>query len=476
MRDYTVRHYCEQDFYNWVRDKKIAVVGAGISNRPLISWLYRMTPKITVFDQMTADNLRLKDIQDKFAAEGLDLEWSIGNNYLDKLHGFDLIFRTPIMRPDHPALLQAAVEGSIITSEMSVFLSLCPAHVTGITGSDGKTTTTTLIGELYEAAGRKVWVGGNIGTPLLDKVNQIGIEDEVVVELSSFQLFDLVPYIDTAVVTNISPNHLDIHTDYEEYIYAKQNIFKAQRPFDRLVLNYANRQSRAFAKQTRSEVVWFNRKESYTGLNIWYSGQTILSQRGQEDSKALLKIEDIVLPGRFNIDNYMAAWAAVADRIDAKYLQEVATKFKGVPHRLELVREHNGVRWYNSSIDSTPTRTTTTLETLYEQGRPIILICGGRDKDLDYSEVGRMIAKTVSQIIFCGENFPLISAAIMDAGKTAEQLPMFETKNYEEAVTLAAKIAKPGESVLLSPTGTSFDQFFNFEERGEVFRHLVLNL
>lgn len=471
-----MRHFREEDFCNWVRDKKIAVVGAGISNRPLIRWLYRMTQRITVFDQMTEDNPRLKAIRDEFALDNLELEWSIGDNYLDRLHGFDLVFRTPIMRPDHPALTKTAAEGAIITSEMSVFLSLCPAHVTGITGSDGKTTTTTLIGELYEAADKKVWVGGNIGTPLLDKIAQIGIEDEVVVELSSFQLFDLVPYIDTAVITNISPNHLDIHTDYEEYICAKQNIFKAQRPFDRLVLNYSDRKSHVFAQQARGEVVWFNRKEPYDGLNIWCSGQNILSRRGQDDSEILLDIKDIILPGRFNVDNYMAAWAAVSERIAPKYLQEIAVKFKGVPHRLELVREHNGIRWYNSSIDSTPTRTTTTLETLYDQGRPIILLCGGRDKDLDYSELGQMIAKTVSRIIFCGENSPQIRSAIMSAGKTADQLPMLEAANYEEAVNLAAKIAKPGESVLLSPAGTSFDQFFNFEERGEVFRQLVLNL
>ncbi|HHV42236.1 MAG TPA: UDP-N-acetylmuramoyl-L-alanine--D-glutamate ligase [Clostridiaceae bacterium] len=470
-----MKDYAERDFRAWVKDKKIAVVGAGISNRPLISWLYQMNKDITVFDQMGDDNERLQIIKAEFVEAGLDLRWSTGDNYLDRLTGFDLVFRTPIMRPDHPALSKAAAEGAIITSEMSIFLSLCPAHVTGITGSDGKTTTTTLIGELYKAAGKKVWVGGNIGTPLLDKISLIEAEDEVVVELSSFQLFDLVPYVDTAVITNIFPNHLDIHTSYEEYILTKKNIFKAQSPFDRLVLNYADAKLRSFADQSRGEIVWFNKQDDYRGLKIWCQDPYIWKQRGRGALDPLLKTDDIVLPGRFNVDNYMAAWAAVDGRIPAAHLYEVATMFKGVPHRLELIRVHKDVRWYNSSIDSTPTRTVNTLRTLAEQGRPIILICGGRDKDLDYSEVGRTIAETVSHLIFCGENASLIKSAVKASGDAVD-LPMYDASTYQEAVKYAASIAEAGSSVLLSPTGTSFDQFFNFEERGDAFRNLVLEL
>ncbi|HHU07607.1 MAG TPA: UDP-N-acetylmuramoyl-L-alanine--D-glutamate ligase [Clostridiaceae bacterium] len=475
-----MRRVYASDFQSWIENKKIAVVGAGISNRPLVRWLYRYNRDISVFDQMEKGNKRMKTIMSDFEAEGIHLAWVAGESYLDRLTGFDLVFRTPIMRPDHPALLRVGEEGAIITSEMSLFLALCPAHTTGITGSNGKTTTTTLISELYKSAGRKVWTGGNIGTPLLNKVFEMEEDDEVVVELSSFQLFDLVARLDTAVVTNILPNHLDIHEDFDEYIAAKKNIFKEQRPYDRLVLNYSDSISRSFALEARGEIVWFNRKDSRRSKSLFLEGDKIWFRNGSGDTVALVEKEDIVLPGRFNIDNYMAAWGAVAGRIEPLNLRKVASSFKGVPHRMELVREHEGIRWYNSSIDSTPERTITTLETLFLQGRPIVLICGGRDKNLDYSELGPVILDTVTKIVFCGENTPLIRSSVAAAELKrkikVESIPMHEATSYEEAVRLAAKIAQPGDSVLLSPTGTSFDRFFNFEERGETFRQLVLEL
>ncbi len=467
-------------FQSWIEKKKIAVVGAGISNRPLIRWLYRYNRNISVFDQMEKDNQRLKSIISDFEAEDIRLEWSVGQDYLDRLTGFDLIFRTPIMRPDHPALQRAGAEGAVITSEMSLFLSLCPAHTTGITGSNGKTTTTTLISELYESAGGEVWTGGNIGRPLLDQVFLMKEDDEVVVELSSFQLFDLVAQLDTAVITNTLPNHLDIHKDFDEYIAVKKNIIKEQRPFDRLVLNYEDSISRGIAAEAKGEIVWFNHKDTYRGKSIFCEDDKIWFRSGADEAVSLLETRDIVLPGRFNVDNYMAAWGAVAGRIEPHNLREVAVSFKGVPHRMELVRELNDIRWYNSSIDSTPERTITTLKTLYQQGRPIILICGGRDKNLDYTELGSVILDNVKKIIFCGENTPLIKKSIASAAQEknieTESIEMHDASTYEEAVKLAADIARPGYSVLLSPTGTSFDRFFNFEERGETFRHLVLEL
>lgn len=475
-----MKRFHVSDFRSWIENKKIAVVGAGISNRPLVRWLYQYNRDISVFDRMEEDNERLKSIINDFEAENIHLKWSVGEGYLDRMTGFDLVFRTPIMRPDHQALLRAREEGAVITSEMSLFLALCPAHVTGITGSNGKTTTTTLISELYRTAGREVWTGGNIGIPLLDKVFQIKEDDEVVVELSSFQLFDLTARLDTAVITNLLPNHLDVHRDFEEYVSAKKNIIKEQRPYDRLVLNYSDSISRSMAAEARGEIVWFNRRDSDLGKSIFCEGDKVWLRNNAEEEIPLLKMQDIVLPGRFNVDNYMAAWGAVAGRIEPENLSKVASSFKGVPHRMEFVREHKGVYWYNSSIDSTPERTITTLKTLFQQGRPIILICGGRDKNLDYAELGEVILDTVKKIVFCGENTPLIKESLFQAEQKrnikSDSIMMFDASSYEEAIKLAAENSHSGDSVLLSPTGTSFDLFFNFEERGETFRHIVLKL
>lgn len=472
-----MKRYYLEDIKKWLSQKRIAVVGAGISNRPLINWLYQFNSNISIFDQMEEDNPRLVKIKNEYQAQDINLSWSTGADYLKDLSGFDLIFRTPIMRPDHPALIKAREEGAQISSEMSLFLSLCPSHVTGITGSNGKTTTTSLIGKLYEAAGKRVYVGGNIGTPLLDQVFFMAEDDEVVVELSSFQLFDLVTHLDTAVITNISPNHLDIHKDYEEYAKVKKSIFKSQRPFDRLVLNYEDELSRSYLSRSGGEIVWFNNKDFLRGLKIWLEDGTIWQKFNGEDKIPLIKKEDVLLPGRFNLDNYMAAWAAVTGRIEEINLHKVASSFKGVPHRMELIRELNDILWYNSSIDSTPSRTINTLTTIAEQGRPIILICGGRDKDLDYEELGEVILNTVDHLIYCGENSDLIKAALARSSrkKQADQksITSYDAYSYEEAVNYASSIAKAGDLILLSPTGTSFDRFFNFEERGEYFRKLV---
>lgn len=358
-------------------------------------------------------------------------------------------------------------------------MELCPARLFGVTGSDGKTTTTTLIARMLEQAGYTVHLGGNIGTPLLDRIDTIQPDDMVVLELSSFQLMSMRKSPDVALVTNITPNHLDVHRDYQEYIDAKRNIALYQ-PFDgRLILNAGNYGSRMLGSDARGEVTYFSRTRQELSDGFLLEDDQLVYRKGGV-SHPFLNASDILLPGRHNLENYLAAAAVVWPYVRPEHIRAVARAFGGVAHRLELIRVLDDVRWYNSSIDTSPTRTKAALQAMADRREQVVLITGGADKKSDYTGLGESIVEVSRTIIFCGANADLIEQKIRYEaafkGVRVDELTMIHCDSYEEAVEAARQHARPGEVVVLSPAGTSFDRFRHFEERGNLFRDLVMAL
>ena len=464
-------------FKHSLAGKRIAVIGAGISNRPLLRWLYPLNPDITVFDMMEKEDPRLLSIQADFWDRGMTLDWVTGPGYLDRLAGFDLIFRTPKMKLDLPQLLAEKERGAKITSEIALFCQLCPAPLYGITGSDGKTTTTSLISHMLDAAGHRVYTGGNIGTPLIDRIDQIRPGDRVVLELSSFQLMDMKERIHRAVITNIIPNHLDFHKDYQEYQEAKQNIYAYQTKEDILILNGLDPLVASFANEAKGRVRCFNQPCPQASLSSWRQAGKLWLGAPDKDPQVILEEGEVLIPGSFNLENILAAAAATADDVPLEAMAETGKTFKGVAHRMEVVAVIDGVSWHNSSVDSSPSRTLKTLSAFYEENRPLILITGGQDKKSDYSGLGLAIAQAAKGIILCGQNAQLILDSIRQesqaAGLDFDSLHIEEADNYEEAVLAARRLARPGDAVLFSPAGTSYDRYHHFEERGLHFRRLV---
>jgi len=468
-RVYMVNEKLEQ-FKKDIITKKVAVLGIGISNTPLIRYLGSMGVSVTAFDK--ADRDELEPVLNTL--EGLDVQYCLGEGYLEKLKGFDVIFKTPKVRFDIPELLREAEAGALITSEMEVFCRLCPARIFGITGSDGKTTTTTLIYKILEQHGYKCWLGGNIGTPLLDRIDEINETDMVVLELSSFQLHTMRNRINTAVVTNLSPNHLDVHTSMAEYIDAKKNIFLYQNENDTLVLNYDNEITRGFMPEGPGRVIMFSRKSDLDEGVVLSGSRIVYRHGGREDY--IVDTEDILIPGVHNIENYMAAAAATIDFVSPKDVRAVASSFRGVEHRNEHVRDINGVSFYNDSIGSSPTRTIATIRSFRDR---VILIAGGYDKHLPYDEMGETLAQRVKCLVLVGQTSDKIEKALRDetarSGLGAD-IPVIRCSTMQEAVQRAYQSAAPGDVVLLSPASASFDMYKNFEERGRHFKKIVMEL
>ena len=449
-------------FKNYVKGKKIGVVGIGISNMPLIELLCENGAIVTAYDKKTED--KLGENGEKLKKLGAKLV--CGENYLDNLSG-DIIFKTPGMRFDHSALINARENGSIITSEMEVFFEVCPSKIIAVTGSDGKTTTTTLIYKILTESGYNCHLGGNIGTPLLCRTDEIKETDIAVLELSSFQLHTMKKSADVAVVTNISPNHLDMHKSYEEYIEAKCNIFLNQNEDGVLVVNKANDVSYSLGKSAKGNVTVFGYENScdvYTeNGEIFAFGEKIMDEA------------DIKIPGKHNVENYMAAISATKGLAKKEAIINVARTFGGVEHRIEFVRELDGVRYYNSSIDSSPNRTINTLKVFDK----VVLITGGKDKGISYDELGEWLAKKTKHIVLIGKTGPVIKESlekyVKETGIGADIKTEF-CQNYEEAVSAARNASEKGDVVLLSNASTSFDMFNNFEERGNLFKNIVNNL
>lgn len=489
-----------KDFKDSIAGKRAAVIGVGISNRPLIKWLHGLNVKVTAFDRLPEDDPSIVKTKREFESEGIDIEWSLGSDYLDSLMNepFEYVFKTPKMRYTEPPLIAARNNGSILTTEMELFMNLCPARIFAVTGSDGKTTTTTLISELLKAQGYNVHVGGNIGTPLLDRIEQIREDDMVVLELSSFQLLDSVTSADVAVVTNITPNHLDFHKDYDEYIDSKKNIFKYQAPTGRLVINSACDITYRMKDEARASVSFFALDEAVAGR----SGNSKLKTIGFVDDEGFLTIDspdgrvrlvnekDIMIPGKHNVENYLAAALAVNGYVTGDSFAHVAKTFKGVPHRIELVRELDGVRYYNSSIDTSPNRTMNTMNALAGRGERGVLITGGADKKCDYTGLGNAILNVCDRIIIYGSNADFIKN-ILENEASGRHYEIYEIESadgevwefentreavenkYKEAVSMARSLAREGEIVIMSSVGTSYDHFRHFEHRGDLFKEIV---
>ena len=448
-----------ENFKTDIKNKKIDVIGIGISNTPLIKFLAENGASVCACDRRSKEALgKTYDELQK-----LGVRFCLGDEYLDHLSG-DIIFKTPGLRFDNPALLKAAENGALITSEMELFCEFCPAKIIAVTGSDGKTTTTTLIHKMLTCEDYKTWLGGNIGNPLFCSLEDISPDDWVVLELSSFQLHTMKTSPHIAVITNISPNHLDMHKSYEEYIDAKKNIMLYQNSDDILVVNMDNDVTKKIGKEAKGEMKGFGWDSSY--YTYTENGEIFLG------GKKIINTADIKIPGNHNIENYMAAITATDGLVSRKTVEYVAKNFGGVEHRIELVRTLNGIKFYNSSIDSSPNRTKNTLSVFPEK---IVMIAGGKDKGIPYDDIGSVIVEHVKTLILIGATAEKIKSAVL-ATPGHESVDIIECDEYKDAVDTAYNHATSGDCVVLSPASTSFDRFKNFEERGNLFKALVNDL
>lgn len=444
-------------YFEALRGKQVAVLGLGVSNRPLVRLLLEFGCQVTGCDKTPREKLD----EEVLALEQAGCCLQVGEGYLEDVEA-DVVFRTPGMHPGNPAIETLRRRGAEITSEMEVFFEVAPCHLIAVTGSDGKTTTTTLIAEMLKAEGKTVWLGGNIGTPLLPLCREMKQDDYAVVELSSFQLMDMKRSPQRAVVTNLAPNHLDVHKDMEEYVQAKKNIFRFQRPGDLLVLNGDNEITASFAGAGQTH--FFSRKGR---TNCVWEENGAIYRRGEK----ILETADILIPGTHNVENYMAAIAAVDGLVSDDAIRRVARNFGGVEHRIELVRIKDGVKFYNDSIASSPSRTIAGLRSFTQK---VILIAGGYDKHIPYDVLGPEICAHVRKLFLCGATAGKIRAAVEQTGM--EQPEITDCGDFESAVRCAAAAARAGDIVLMSPASASFDQFKNFMVRGECFKKIVKEL
>ena len=457
----TIKEYLEE-----IQGRPVAVIGMGVSNTPLIKMLLRAGAEVTVRDRVPRDRAA-EQVQE---LESLGARMILGEEYLQDLHE-DVIFRTPGLSPNTPELVNAVQRGIELSSEMELFFQTCPSRLIGVTGSDGKTTTTTIIAEFLKEAGRNVYVGGNIGKPLLPDVADMVEEDFAVLELSSFQLMTMEQSPHIAVVTNLSPNHLDYHHTIEEYVRAKKNIFLHQGEGDRAIFNYDNQLTRDLAEKAGGAVTFFSRRERLEEGVYLRDGAIWLTNA--QGSREVLPTRDIRLPGVHNIENYMAAIAAVDGLVPDKCVRAVAARFQGVEHRIELVRELDGVKYYNDSIGTSPSRTVACLESFPE---PVILIAGGYDKGIPFHALALEIRERVKTLVLTGDTARAIRQAVEEAEGGRGGPEIIQTEDLAGAVEAARRAAGPGDVVVLSPACAAFDRFKNFMERGRAFKELVRSL
>ena len=457
------------EFNQYIRGRRVAVIGLGVSNIPLLDYLCTKGAIVTVFDSRNIDDIP-KEITDKITK--YSMAFSFGENYLKRLEGFDVIFRSPSCLPNKPELEAEVERGAILTTEVEMLMRMCPGLIIGVTGSDGKTTTTTLIYEILKQEGYNCFLGGNIGIPLFTKIEEMTPDDIVVLELSSFQLMGMQVSPHISVITNITPNHLNIHSSYEEYIEANKNIFKYQSENGIVVLNYDNEITKKCAKEAVGKVRWFSGTQKLDDGFI-VDGD-VIKECEDKIRKHILNTKNVQLRGKHNYENICTALAATKDLVSMDNAVKTVSEFKGVEHRLELVREINGVKWFNDSVSSTPTRTIAGLKSYDEE---IVLIAGGYDKNLDYTPIAKPILDKVKVLILLGAT----SGKIFDSVKAEEEkqgkkIEIYMCENLKETVELANKVAKEGQVVLFSPASASFDLFKNFADRGEKFKALVNDL
>ena len=457
---------CKQ-FFDKLSGKKIAMCGIGVSNTPLILSFLAKGARVIACDRRTRE--QIGELADRLENAGAELQ--LGEHYLENLE-VDVIFRTPGMNFNLPELEKARKRGIAVTSEMEVFFDLCPATVFAVTGSDGKTTTTTLIAKMLEAEGKKVFVGGNIGNPLLPEIENITKEDYVVVELSSFQLISMRKSPDVAVVTNVAPNHLDIHKDMDEYVEAKKNILLHQNAFSRTVLNRDNDITEGFRKYVRGQSLGFSmERRLHNGAWLDHKGMLHMSYRGID--VPVLDRKEISVIGDHNVANYLAAITAVWGYVGVDSIKKVAHEFLGVEHRIEFVRELDGVKYYNDSIASSPTRTIAGLKAF---DRKVMLIAGGYDKHIPFEPLMPYLVDKVKKLYLCGATADKIENCLKNYEGYKGSPEIVRVKDIEEAVKCAHRDAVSGDIVTLSPACASFDAFPNFAQRGNFFKKVVNSL
>lgn len=443
------------------KNKTAVVIGLGISNVPLIEFLVSHGARVSARDKKEFSKLtpEAKEIAGKC------FEVVCGENYLDNIEG-DIVFRTPSLRPDNPKLVEAEKKGITVTSEMELFFELCPGKTVCITGSDGKTTSTmlTYMALKEKFGGENVWVGGNIGTPLLPEVEKMNENSWAVLELSNFQLISMKRSPDLALITNIAPNHLDFHRDMDEYIESKTHIFKYQKPGSRIILNSKNEITRGLAPLVPPT----------SELNFFLGSGTVESN-GMiiREGNPFMPSEDIILPGRHNVENYMGVIALIGDIVGEEIINRIAKTFKGVKHRIQLVREKDGIKYYNSSIDSSPTRTSACLRSFPKDVRPIV-ICGGYDKHIPFGPLADVLCERAKRVVLTGATMKVIKAELDK--KDCPKPEIIEIPDFTEAVNTACRSAVSGDVVILSPGCASFDAFRNFEDRGDYFIKLIEGL
>ena len=457
-----------EEFEKNLINKKVAIIGIGVSNLPLIDYMYEKGAKVTAFDNRELNEFS-EDIIEKI--QKYQFDFIGGENNLSFLKGFDIVFRAPSCLPTRKELEEEAKRGAIVTTEIEMLIKLAPCKVIGITGTEGKTTTSSIIYEIVKEAGYKCYLGGNIGNPIFTKLNEINKEDIIVLEMSSFQLMGMKVSPDIALVTNIYPDHLNVHKDFEEYVKSKENIFLHQKQDGLVVLNYDNEITKNFKKDTKNNVIFFSSKSNLENGYIYdiNDGNIAFINDGQRTN--IINKSQIKLRGVHNYENICAALAVTSKIVDRKTQIRVIENFVGVEHRLEFVKEIDGVKYYNDSIGTSPASTIAGLNAFDEN---IILLAGGSDKGLDYTEIGEKIAEKVGTLILCGPTSDIIEKATLKALK-GKSIQIFRVKNMEDAVETAKSHAKKGDIVLLSPASASFDLYKNFAERGNVFKACLKN-
>ena len=453
-----------------IQGKKVAFIGAGVSHKRCIEQFVELGAQVTLCDQKKS----IEDFGDYAdTLRRLNVALSLGEHYTDGFAGQDIIMRTPGYEYFKPELQAAKAAGAMVTSEVELFFEFCPCEIVAVTGSDGKTTTTTLIAKFFEAAGRKVHLGGNIGAALLPMLPEVSPDDVAVVELSSFQLISMHSSPNVAVVTNVTPNHLDHHKDMQEYIDAKRNILLYQTPPCRAVLGYENEISRSMQKDCKGKQVWFTRlHDTDNGAFLRKDGMLCMAEDGVVTP--FLAQKDVKLRGLHNIENLLAAAAAVWGLVPVEAIQQVGSTFTGVEHRIEPVRTLDGVLYYNDSIGTSPTRTIAGLRSFNQK---VILIAGGYDKHIPYEPLAKDVVERVKLLILLGATGPKIKAAVTGyEGYTPGNPEIITVNTLEEAVQTAREHAVPGDVVTLSPASASFDLYKNFEQRGYHFKKIVNSL
>ena len=458
-----------EEFNKYIKGKKVAIIGLGVSNLPLIDYLYEKEAKVTIFDNKEKDKIS-NEILNKI--DNYNFNYFFGENSFENLKNFNLIFRSPSVLPTNQYLLEESNRGAIVTTEVELLMKMCPCKIVGVTGSDGKTTTTSLINAILKEGGYKTHLGGNIGTPLFTKLPEIEPNDILVLELSSFQLMGMEVSPNISVITNITPNHLNIHKDYEEYIESKKNIFKYQSTNDTLILNYDNEITRNCAKEAKGKVVFFSSKEKLS--NGYIVDGNIIKKCEDGIRLHILNTDEVILRGNHNYQNIATAIPATESLVNLDIAVRAIKTFKPVEHRIEFVRELDNVKWYNDSASSSPTRTISGLNAFHED---IVLIAGGYDKNLDYTPIAKPIIDKVKTLILFGQTSGKIFEAVKkELDKENKNLDIHLCNNLQNSVTLAKKLSKSGQIVLFSPASASFDQFKDFADRGRQFKKMVNNL